>query len=148
MSTSAYVSVSSLRVQFQVIMCTFTWSQVLIGFIKSREIWTEALITPLVNKHNLKMILLAIQTKDCAHYDFQVMERSVSRPTTPPGLASVGWKGTTAPQFNFTIVQMDALESLIDYLEGRFPNAEIRGHNEVSTKPCPCFNVKVYFGDR
>ena len=69
--------------------------------------------------------------------------------TNSIGICLMGGKGDDGkPQFNFTIVQMDALESLIDYLEGRFPNAEIRGHNEVSTKPCPCFNVKVYFGDR
>lgn len=43
---------------------------------------------------------------------------------------------------HYTPQQNDALRSLLSELKGEFPKAKIRGHNEVSSKACPGFNVQ------
>ena len=40
------------------------------------------------------------------------------------------------------IDQKGALLDLIGQLKEEFPEAIIHGHNEFSTKACPCFDVK------
>ncbi len=49
------------------------------------------------------------------------------------------------PRFNYTQPQMDALKAHINHLKRKYPKAKIIGHNDVSNKDCPCFNVGAYF---
>jgi len=57
-----------------------------------------------------------------------------------------GWGGATTDQFeeHFTELQREALWKLLDDLTPKFPNAKIRGHNEVAAKACPCFTVSEF----
>ena len=57
-----------------------------------------------------------------------------------------GWGGATTDQFeeHFTELQRQALWKLLDDLTIKFPNAKIRGHNEVAAKACPCFTVSEF----
>lgn len=45
------------------------------------------------------------------------------------------------PDDNFTIEQWNTLDIVIDYLELLYPDAEVIGHNDVSDKACPSFDV-------
>ena len=45
------------------------------------------------------------------------------------------------PEQNYTANQYYSLKKLLDVLCVTFPDAVIMGHNEVSDKACPCFNV-------
>ena len=38
--------------------------------------------------------------------------------------------------------QIDSLEYLIGYLCASYPGSEVSGHNNWSSKSCPCFNAK------
>lgn len=51
------------------------------------------------------------------------------------------------PVCNFTFAQYRALKALGVAMADAFdiPYANIKGHNEVSTKPCPCFDVPGLF---
>ena len=49
-------------------------------------------------------------------------------------------KDTRTPQ------QKAAMKSLIEQLKEEYPGATIHGHNEFSSKACPCFDVKEEFG--
>lgn len=40
-----------------------------------------------------------------------------------------------------TLEQKESLHDLVSYLKVKFPNVSVHGHNEFSSKPCPCFNV-------
>lgn len=57
-----------------------------------------------------------------------------------------GWGGAATDEFeeHFTELQREALFKLLDDLTAQFPNAKIRGHNEVAAKACPCFNVSEF----
>ncbi len=57
------------------------------------------------------------------------------------GICLVGGKGG----FNFTAKQMKALEFLVQEIRQQYPGIKVRGHNEVSEKECPCFDVAAYF---
>lgn len=61
-----------------------------------------------------------------------------------------GWGGATTDQFeeHFTELQREALFKLLDDLTPKFPDARIRGHNEVAAKACPCFNVSEFINGR
>jgi N-acetyl-anhydromuramyl-L-alanine amidase AmpD len=63
------------------------------------------------------------------------------------GVALVGGRGKNGlPEFNFTAAQLGTLEALMRTLMDRFnltPD-DIYGHNDVSTKACPCFNVRAW----
>lgn len=46
------------------------------------------------------------------------------------------------PKDTRTQAQKDSLRSLVYALKKRFPEATVHGHNEFSSKSCPCFNVR------
>lgn len=46
-----------------------------------------------------------------------------------------------SPEQNYTANQYYSLKKLLDVLCVTFPNADIIGHNDVSSKSCPCFNI-------
>ena len=48
------------------------------------------------------------------------------------------------PEFNFTTEQIAALKSLLITLKEKFPDVRIMGHNEVSSKACPSFDVQKW----
>lgn len=45
-----------------------------------------------------------------------------------------------------TQAQKEAMWELLRQLLIKYPNARIIGHNEVSSKACPCFDVQKEFG--
>lgn len=45
---------------------------------------------------------------------------------------------------NFTFEQYEALKVLIKTLRDAYPNAEIKGHRDVSDKDCPSFDVHSF----
>lgn len=49
------------------------------------------------------------------------------------------------PEQNYTANQYYSLKKLLDVLCVTFPNADIIGHNDVSDKDCPCFNVREWW---
>jgi N-acetyl-anhydromuramyl-L-alanine amidase AmpD len=49
---------------------------------------------------------------------------------------------------NFTAEQDDALRALIQELEAKYPIRKIIGHNEVSAKACPGFQVREWLQGR
>jgi N-acetyl-anhydromuramyl-L-alanine amidase AmpD len=64
------------------------------------------------------------------------------------GIALVGGvdSKTKSPQANFTFKQYESLVKLYDQLIDAFPTInEVCGHNKVSNKDCPCFDVESFF---
>ena len=56
-----------------------------------------------------------------------------------------GSRSDDAPLDNFTQAQLDELRHMIDALRVQYgPKMVVRGHNEVSHKACPGFNVKKW----
>lgn len=51
------------------------------------------------------------------------------------------------PKDTRTELQKDGLNILIQHLMAKYPNAELCGHNEFSSKACPSFNVKEEYKD-
>lgn len=49
------------------------------------------------------------------------------------------------PENNFTDDQWSALSWLVDELTDEWPDAEVIGHNDVSEKSCPTFNVGEWY---
>ena len=49
---------------------------------------------------------------------------------------------------NFTKEQWVELELLLDELLRLFPHAKIIGHNQISDKDCPSFDVQAYLKDK
>lgn len=45
------------------------------------------------------------------------------------------------PEDNFTDEQWITLETTVDMLEEKYSGVEVIGHNDVSSKACPSFNV-------
>ena len=64
------------------------------------------------------------------------------------GLAIAGGKarGDESPT-NFTQAQWDSLEDFVVSLVEQFPDPNVIGHNNVSKKACPTFNVKKWWGE-
>lgn len=58
------------------------------------------------------------------------------------GLCLVGGGGG---KFDFTYKQIDALRAFVEVVKGRYPEIEIKGHNDYSAKACPTFNVGEFF---
>lgn len=50
----------------------------------------------------------------------------------------------TKPENNFTQNQWETLDNLLRVLIDRFPKATIIGHNEISKKDCPSFDVQEF----
>ena len=48
---------------------------------------------------------------------------------------------------NYTSAQWSSLHSLVDFLTITFEDAEVLGHNDLSKKDCPCFDVKQWWYD-
>lgn len=48
---------------------------------------------------------------------------------------------------NFMDSQWSSLESVIDTLVNRYPDADVIGHNDVSDKECPSFNVGEWYAE-
>ena len=48
-------------------------------------------------------------------------------------------------EFNFTRAQLMSLFGLVDGLKQKYPKAKVVGHNSLSSKDCPSFNVKAMF---
>ena len=70
------------------------------------------------------------------------------RNTNSIGVALVGGHGsneTDSPTEHYTGVQLEALLTLVRELKTKYPNAVVRGHNEVAAKACPGFNVKAWW---
>ncbi len=61
------------------------------------------------------------------------------------GVALVGGLSEdNQPENNFTVDQWVILAKLVEELIERHPFAEVMGHNDISKKDCPCFNVKEW----
>ena len=52
---------------------------------------------------------------------------------------------TRQPKDTRTKEQKESLVRLVKELEAKYPNVLIYGHNELSSKACPCFDVKLEF---
>ena len=48
---------------------------------------------------------------------------------------------------NFTAQQWTALLDLVKQLKSDYPDADVIGHNEISEKECPSFDVQKWKGD-
>ena len=48
--------------------------------------------------------------------------------------------------FNYTQAQMASLKERIEFWQGKYniPKDNVWGHNEVSSKACPCFDVDAW----
>lgn len=67
---------------------------------------------------------------------------------TSVGICLVGGKGVRGrPMFNYTHEQIIELKAQVDALCSRFglDYRHVHGHNEVSSKACPCFVVDALF---
>lgn len=61
------------------------------------------------------------------------------------GICLVGGKGDdNTPETNFTRYQYRTLDSLIGVLTAKYKTARVIGHNDVSEKACPTFDVDKY----
>ena len=68
---------------------------------------------------------------------------------TSVGICMVGGLSEEGkPEDNFTDNQWQMLTRLVDGLTSKYPEAEVIGHNNVSSKDCPCFDVGEWYGER
>lgn len=65
------------------------------------------------------------------------------------GICLIGGRKSKSkdPESNFTREQYMSLFLLVERWVRDYNISIVVGHNEVSNKPCPCFNVKEFFGD-
>jgi len=62
------------------------------------------------------------------------------------GICMVGGLSATSKPFaSFTDIQYVMLRLLVDGLKARYPAARLIGHNDVSSKDCPCFDVGEWY---
>jgi N-acetylmuramoyl-L-alanine amidase len=57
------------------------------------------------------------------------------------GICLVGGRGGP----NYTRHQWRSLESLVTTLKGRYPQADVRGHNELAARSCPGFDAQTWW---
>lgn len=61
------------------------------------------------------------------------------------GICLVGGRSDNdKPEDNFTAEQKKTLAALIINLQIEYPDVDIKGHNQLSKKSCPNFNVKDF----
>jgi len=62
------------------------------------------------------------------------------------GICMIGGKSreNDGPENNFTPAQFAATALLLETLHAHFPDAKVVGHNEISTKACPSFDVQKW----
>ena len=48
------------------------------------------------------------------------------------------------PENNYTVEQWDSLRTSLLFLNNIYSEAKVIGHNEVSKKDCPCFDVQAW----
>ena len=58
-----------------------------------------------------------------------------------------GMAEDNSAEANFTPQQWTALLDLVKQLKIQYPDADVIGHNEISEKECPSFNVKKWKED-
>tara|TARA_R110000803_G_scaffold173091_1_gene235823 strand:- start:408 stop:818 length:411 start_codon:yes stop_codon:yes gene_type:complete len=64
------------------------------------------------------------------------------------GLAIAGGKARgDESATNFTQAQWNSLEDFVVSLVEQFPDANVIGHNDVSSKDCPTFDVKQWWSE-
>lgn len=66
------------------------------------------------------------------------------------GVCLIGGHGSSEKdkfEENYTEKQKKALLSILEDLTQKYPNAKIRGHNEVAAKACPGFTVSEFLDD-
>lgn len=51
----------------------------------------------------------------------------------------------TSSENNFTEEQWESFGAVIDTLTNKYPNAKVIGHNDISKKDCPTFNVGEWY---
>ncbi len=77
-------------------------------------------------------------TKKGAHAGAAYNNRSL-------GLCMIGGVNADGkPESNFTAAQWSTLLGMIDALKLVWPDAKVIGHNEVSAKACPSFDVQAW----
>jgi N-acetylmuramoyl-L-alanine amidase len=67
--------------------------------------------------------------------------------TTSIGICYIGGIDalTRKPKDTRTDAQKESLVKLVNELKNKYPSAIVLGHNELSNKDCPCFDVKAEF---
>jgi N-acetylmuramoyl-L-alanine amidase len=67
--------------------------------------------------------------------------------TTSIGICYIGGINalTRKPKDTRTDAQKESLVKLVNELKNKYPSATVLGHNELSNKDCPCFDVKAEF---
>mgnify|MGYP002624048465 FL=1 len=58
-----------------------------------------------------------------------------------------GMAEDNSAEANFTAQQWTALLDLVKQLKSNYPDADVIGHNEISEKECPSFDVQKWKGD-
>jgi N-acetylmuramoyl-L-alanine amidase len=57
-----------------------------------------------------------------------------------------GMSDEGVPDSNFTLNQLVSLKNLVETLQDRYPDTELHGHRDYSSKACPCFDANALFG--
>lgn len=65
------------------------------------------------------------------------------------GICLVGGRGPDGgDDCNYTAAQWRALERLVAEVSERYPQADVKGHRDFSSKACPCFDAAAWWGER